>query len=327
MLFNRNLEEIIFHRHQTHQSDELIILSGYVGPNPIARLKELPFKTTVIFGMYGDRGIQEKLHNSLVAHQNNISNVDIYYSNIPVHSKCYIWKNNNTIHHALIGSANFSTNGLSTPYRETLAETTFDTFDPLDEYIKKIMENSVICTEIELNLQRRGRTEERPNIQVSTEFCRMTLLDRNGQVASASGLNWGQGQGNVRPNDAYIAIKKDYLREYPDLFPPKQNFSQMDIETTDGRSTRHNDKVEIIWDDGVIMDGLLEGNQTENEIMYPKNFSTSPSKDIIGKYIRNRIGVELGRPITIDDLNRYGRTYIDVSLLEDGVYSFDFSVE
>jgi len=24
MLFNRNLEEIIFHRHQTHQSDELI---------------------------------------------------------------------------------------------------------------------------------------------------------------------------------------------------------------------------------------------------------------------------------------------------------------
>lgn len=325
MLFNTNLEEIIFHRHQTHPSDELIILSGYVGPNPIARLRELPFNATVIFGMYGDRGIQEKLHKALISHQNNISNINIYYSNIPVHSKCYIWKNQNTVQHALIGSANFSTNGLSTPYREVLAETTYDTFQPLDEYINKVMENSVICTEIELRLQRGASIEERPNIQVSTDFCRMTLLDRSGQVPSASGLNWGQGQGNVRPNDAYIAIRKDYIREYPTLFPPKQNFSQ--IVSTEGRITRHNDKVEIIWDDGTIMDGLLEGNQVENGIMYPKNFSTSPNKDILGKYIRNRIGVELGQPITLDDLNRYGRTHIDVSLLEDGVYSFDFATQ
>ena len=32
-------------------------------------------------------------------------------------------------------SANFSTNGLTTPYREILAETTRDTFTPLNDYI------------------------------------------------------------------------------------------------------------------------------------------------------------------------------------------------
>jgi len=43
MLFNTNLEEIIFHRHQTVPSNELVILSGYLGPNPVARLATLPF--------------------------------------------------------------------------------------------------------------------------------------------------------------------------------------------------------------------------------------------------------------------------------------------
>jgi FAD/FMN-containing dehydrogenase len=47
------------------------------------------------------------------------------------------WKHNGEIVHALVGSANFSTNGLTTPYREILAETTRDTFKPLDDYITK----------------------------------------------------------------------------------------------------------------------------------------------------------------------------------------------
>ncbi len=69
MLFNTNLEEIIFHRHETVLSNELIVLSGYLGPNPVARLENLPLNSTVIYGMYGDRGIQERLHQALIYHQ------------------------------------------------------------------------------------------------------------------------------------------------------------------------------------------------------------------------------------------------------------------
>jgi len=52
----------------------------------------------------------------------------------------------------------------------------------------------------------------------------MSLLDRYGDVPSASGLNWGHGRGHVTPNDSYIAIRKEHLRRCPSLFPPKQEF-------------------------------------------------------------------------------------------------------
>ena len=50
MLYIENLEEIIFHRHEMFASDELIILSGCVGPKPIERLQSLPFQSKVIYG-------------------------------------------------------------------------------------------------------------------------------------------------------------------------------------------------------------------------------------------------------------------------------------
>ena len=323
MLFNTNLEEIIFHRHETVPSNELVILSGYLGPNPVNRLVNLPFNSTVIYGMYGDKGIQNRLHNALINAQINIPNVNIYYSTVPIHSKCYIWKNQNVIQHALIGSANFSTNGLSTPYREILAETTYDTFQPLHEYINRVMTNSILCTDIEL-VQQTKRSTATPNIQVSTQFCRMSLLGRGDILHQASGLNWGQGNGHVAPNDAYIAIKKDYIRQYPNLFPPKQDFTTM--ANIGGRPNRHNDVIEIIWDDGMIMDGLLEGSQDENGLKYPKQISSFPSKSLMGEYLRYRLGVPLGEAVTMEDLNRYGRTNIDITLQDEGIYYFDFSV-
>jgi len=320
MLFNTNLEDIIFYRHQNILSDELIILSGYVGPKPIERLNELPINATVIYGMYGDKGIQERLHNSLIYHQNNIDNVNIWYSTIPIHSKCYIWKHNNIIKHALIGSANFSTNGLTTPYREILAETTHDTFYSLDEYILRVLNHSILCTDVVLQ---NNRQQIQKNVNTISNICNMTLLDRYGNVPSASGLNWGHGQGHVTPNDSYIAIRKEHLRNCPTLFPPKQEFPNV---RQNGRLQRHNDIIEIIWDDGYVMEGLLEGNQNENGLIYPKQISSSPRKSIMGEYIRHRIGVPNGSFIIINDLIHYGRTDITVSLIDEGIYYFDFSV-
>jgi hypothetical protein len=319
MLFNTNLEEIIFHRHLNIQSDQLIILSGYVGPKPIERLQELPINTTVIYGMYGDKGIQTRLHNSLINCQNNIQNVDIFYSTIPIHSKCYIWKHNNEIQHALIGSANFSTNGLTTPYREVLAETTYDTFYALNEYVQRVLNHSILCNNEILQIPQQS-IQENLNINLN---CSMSLLDRYGNVPSASGLNWGHGQGHVTPNDSYIAIRKEHLRNCPNLFPPKQEFPNI---RQNGRLQRHNDVIEIIWDDGYVMEGLLEGNQNENGLIYPKQISSSPQKSIMGQYIRSRLGVPNGYFITRDDLINYGRTDITVSLIDEGIYSFDFSV-
>jgi hypothetical protein len=317
MLYTENLEELIFHRHEILNADELVVLSGYLGPRPVERLQELPFNSKVIYGMYGAEGIKPVLHHSLIAIQNNVRNLDIFYSKLPVHSKCYVWRNKREIIHALIGSANFSVNGLTTPFREVLAETTYDTFAPLNTYINHVLNNSISCLEIGM-----ARVVDKG---LRLDVCKVTLLGKDGEVQNAAGLNWGQNPNNhTTPNDAYIAIRTSHIRDYPNLFQPKQ-LNPM-VTDVGGRMQRHNDSVEIIWDDGLIMEGLLEGTQPINEIIYPKQISSFPVKAELGIYIRNRIGVPLGQPVRRHHLESYGRTDIDVSLLGDGVYQFDFSV-
>jgi len=317
MLYTEDLEELIFHRHQIHESDELIVVSGYLGPSPVSRLEQLPFNSTVIYGMYGSEGIKPTLHNSLLSIHNSVDNLNIFYSQLPVHSKCYAWRRRGEIIHALIGSANFSTNGLTTPFREVLAETTYDTFRPLNAYIQHILNNSISCLEV-------GNERVIPNA-VNLEFCSMTLIGKDGEVQNAAGLNWGQNPNNhTTLNDAYIAIRTTHIRNYSHLFPPKQlNPQHMDSR---GRFQRHNDAIEIIWDDGLTMEGLFEGSQPVDDVIYPKQISSFPVKAQLGEYIRNRIGVPSGQPVRKHHLERYGRTDITVSLLAEGVYKFDFSV-
>lgn len=317
MLYTEDLEELIFNRHQIIDSDELIVVSGYLGPNPVARLEQLPFNSTVVYGMYGSEGIKPTLHNSLISIHNSVDNLNIFYSRLPVHSKCYAWRRRGEIIHALVGSANFSTNGLSTPFREILAETTFDTFRPLNAYIQRILNNSVSCLEV--------GNERVIESAVNLEFCSMTLLGRDGEVQNAAGLNWGQNPNNhTTLNDAYIAVRTSHVRDYPHLFPPKQ----LDPQHTDirGRMQRHNDAIEMIWDDGLTMEGLFEGTQPVEGIIYPKQISSFPVKAQLGEYIRHRIGVPPGQPVRRHHLERYGRTDITVSLLAEGVYKFDFSI-
>ena len=321
MLYTQNLEEIIFQRHEILDTDELIVLSGYLGPRPVARLEELPFNSRVIYGMYGSEGIQNRLHNSLLTIQNQAQNLNIFYSQLPVHSKCYIWRNNGNVIHALIGSANFSVNGLTTPYREILAETTRDTFAPLNDYLTHIFNNSISCLEIEGVGVQDGVAQN--------EECDMPLVMANGQTHNASGLNWGfMANGQPSPkrgiNDACIPISIEHIRQYPDLFPPK--LTDRELIDVRGRRQRANEAIELIWDDGVTMEGLLEGTNNVDGIAYPKQISSFPIKSEMGVYLRNRLGVPLGQPVRRHHLDNYGRTDIRVSLLGNGIYSCDFSV-
>jgi len=302
-----------------HDVDELVVISGYLGPKPVQRLGDLPFNSRVVYGMYGSEGVKSNLHNSLSRIQNSEANVDIFYSKLPVHSKCYIWRKRGEISHALIGSANFSVNGLTTPYREILAETTLDTFVPLNKYLKLVMNNSISCLEAMPYEQR----EPMPDVMQNTHLA--SLLANDGQVQNAAGLNWGQNPRNhTNLDDAYIPIRASTIRNYPELFPAKKS-KPMEVGAR-GNIKRHNDFIEIIWDDGLIMQGLLEGSMVVDGAVYPKQISSSPSKAEMGSYLRERIGVPSGQPVRAHHLKAYGRSDIKISLLEEGIYSFDFSV-
>lgn len=327
MFVYKNLEEIIFNRHKNVPADQLIILSGYIGPEPVLRLKNLPFPVTLVYGMYASEGIKEQLHKTLLKIQDEQDNTNIFYSQIPVHSKCYIWLKNNDINAALVGSANFSVSGLENDYKESLAEITTDSYVSLHDYYSYILDNACRCDNLNPKFKHNGSMKAKSidSMEIAPDPMTTNIdLLSNGEVPEKSGLNWGIADGNVTLGDAYIPLHKATIISHPGLIPPKQGFSLQKIEGA--KKSRQNDAVEFIWDDGTVMQGLLEGNNEINGLIYPKQMCSSPQKNILGKYLRNRLGVDLDYRITKEDLLRYGRTDIKVTLLGEGIYGLDFSV-
>lgn len=153
----------------------------------------------------------------------------------------------------------------------------------------------------------------------------MELYDpKTNEVQSKSGLNWGNSKGNTNPGDTYIPIRKSHIKNHPKLFPPKQ--VSMDLSTSIGRLQIQNHPVELVWDDGTRMEALFEGSQSFRGTDYPKQISTFQNKNLIGVYIRKRLGLSPTATVRKADLDAYGRDYISISLLSDSVYFVDFSV-
>lgn len=334
MLYYKDLDKTVLEMlHNTTSSNNIVIVSGYVGYQTIKMLCEqcCDVRITVVYGMYGSERISLPLHQALMEVQRQYSNITILYSTIPVHSKIYTWNCDAKIEKALVGSANFSISGMMNDYKEVLSDVGLDTYDILKEYCDYVLSKAISCNNVDVKFKKVFKASGHSKLVqplLAKNVCRATLLDRNGQVSKKSGLNWGLSKGHVSEGDAYIRITSNYIKLFPSLFPPKK-YVGVDNPLSKGKKNRENDEVELIWDDGEKMIGLLEGQQTKtvNGLVYPKQLSTSPSKSILGKYLRKRLGVDLNHTITKSDLLRYGRTSIDISLIGEGIYYLDFSVK
>lgn len=312
MLHYKNLNKLFF-ESVPQQATDFIALSGFLGPDPIKKLGELPFKSTIIYGLQKENQ-KFLLHQQLVGLHNE--NRKIFYPDIACHSKCYLWLNGNKPIKGLIGSANFSSNGLYNDFRETLLEVDDNQLYVMKGYIEIILNSARECNTVEV--------KEKAELQedYNKEVCEMVLYDpRTGQTQPKHGLNWGHSDGNVRPNDACIAIRTNYIRKYPNLFPPLQ-------PNPEKEGSMIKEVLEFIWDDGLVMRGRLEGSQplAGTEQKFAKNLTSDNHKDEFGIYIRERMGIPLGQFISREDLIKYGRDTISVSKIEEGVYYLDFSV-
>lgn len=327
MIYYDGLDKKVF--DNTKIADELIVLSGYIGIDPIQQTKNLQYDTKVIYGMYEESGISEQLHNSVVMVNNTLAKTDVLYASTPIHSKCYIWRKENEIVEALTGSANFTMPGLCTPKREILADVSSDSFSLLNEYIEEIISTSIDCCDIKKESLKiasfiKPQIISNKGILLNSDLkCEASLTGKGNEVPAMSGLNWGLAHGHVAEGDAYIQISTQMINDFPFLFPPKQMKASKDMDI--GKQNRQNDYIEIIWDDGTIMKGLLEGTQEINGIIYPNKISSFPKKNILGMYIRKRLGVDSKYRISKADLENYGRTSITISLEGEGVYGMNFS--
>jgi hypothetical protein len=320
-LYFRNLHQEFFERYPK-ETTHFFALSGFLGFVPVERLMQMPFKSTVIHGL-------QRENRDFILHEQmkkiHGDKVSIHYPEIPSHAKCYLWFNENKPIRGLIGSANFTRNGLHNDYRESLLELEKPDLFPLQAYINIILESSKFCVDIDV-----AKTPSIKTFQSTDDSCKLELYDkRTGQVPGSSGLNWGFANAHVAIGDAYIAIRVEHIKKYPHLFQP------IFFNPSQGHRSRVKSKeaVEIIWDDGVIMEALFEGSQPVNEMIYPKQISSVPRKNILGDYIRFRLGLppvtnskREDEKITREILTKYGRDTIELKLIQPGVYSANFSV-
>lgn len=142
----------------------------------------------------------------------------------------------------------------------------------------------------------------------------ITLLNTKGQVHRTAGLNWGSNLNNhTRPIDAYIPIHIATIRNNPGLFRPK---------------TTRQIVINFHWDDGTVMQGLFEGNlpDSRSNQVFPKQLSSHPHKDTLGRYFRKRLGLANNAVITLQHLLDYGRTTVTIDRIDATNYSLDFHV-
>ena len=346
MLYYTGLEEVVFSKHEllSEEPDELVIISGYLGPAPIERLADLSgMKITVIGGMYPS-GLDARLFHSLERIKKQNKNLTIKYASQEIHSKIYIWKKNQKTLSALIGSANFSSNGLRTDYRESLADATRDTFNPLEIYYRFILSHSsdvpVINKKqevIDFSSPSKTAAFDPSKKKHSIDIPLYATKGTTREVKTSSGLNWGlarlSSNAHVAPGDAYIRLPKNILAEEQSLIKP----FDPEFTTPDGKRKRNSDPIELIWDDGTVMEASLEGVQHFRGKEYPKQLSSYSAKrpilngekiskkSILGRYIRQRLDVGIDDVISMNTLEKYGRDNITLSLIDEGIYYADFS--
>ena len=300
MIYTDHLEDLI-HNTSPAGAEEIVIISGYVGIEPVRNIAALNLRTKVVCGMVSTDRIQRYLHQALVQVDTQISNLEILYTqSLPVHSKCYVWRDRSeNILHAYIGSANFSNSGLNTPRKEILTTVERGDFTDLNRYINLILIDCVRCNVAPQPLMRQPVTTPpvttTPVQAAIGTTIRLSLLKNNRQIHTGGGLNWGHGgsgRSHTNPGDAYIKIPMHVLRFYPGFFTP----------IPPGRRRGRNVLLDLTWDDGMSMRGLAEGAQPYGRQTFPKQLASAPRKDIMGKYFRRRLGVGQTARISLADL-------------------------
>jgi hypothetical protein len=128
----------------------------------------------------------------------------------------------------------------------------------------------------------------------------LPLVSKIGGVISVpktSGLNWGQRPGREQ-NQAYLAIPAYIQRNH--FFPEAGEFFLMEC------------------DDGEVF-------KCVRAQAHGKAIHTTSNNSLLGLYFRQRLGVMPGYMITVDHLNRYGRSSVDISRINPYKFFLDFS--
>jgi len=317
-LYDGDLFERVLVAPAEQGCNDLHIVSGYAAATMASRhMNEVAIRTgiklslSLIVGMTPSEGVTAENHSGFMALMAGcpwgaFSCSYVMNGRSPVHSKVYVWTRDGVPEWAFAGSANYTQRAFFGRQREVLTECDpakalhlFNSLDP----------ETVTCTygEVEdlVRIQKAPAwsqdeiAEDLPGAISQHGWPKVTcpLVQRDGRIHTAGGLNWGQRAGRD-PNQAYIPVPAAVSGS--DFFPPRgEHFT---VLTDDGK-----------WlicvraqDDGKAIEIPADNSQ-------------------LGEYFRNRLGLANGVFVTREDLERYGRTDVDFYKTDDGPYLMDFS--
>lgn len=317
MLTSKLYEQVLIDPVLNEQADSLFIVSGYASPSmafqQLNQLREAQksISVSVIFGMAPVDCVPRASHDGFVKlmDEDFTGKFSCSYLNIlpPVHSKVYVWSKNGTPLKAYQGSANYTLTGFGKTSRRQ--NEILDICDPADAlaYYKKIEENSIFCVHADAEdyvtdrviIERTEVTDDAR--ETLGESVRLSFISRKeNDVPARSSLNWGQRPELGRePNQAYIPIPSKVNKT--NFFPPIGVF--FTVYTDDNR---------------ILL--CVRAQEKGKAIQTPQNNS------LIGEYFRSRLGLANGALVTRADLERYGRTDVTFTKIDDETFYMDFSV-
>lgn len=319
---NKMLEDVLINP-VIEECDELRVVSGYVSSAMVKRHLEMldklaektgiKVKLKIIVGMIPKDGLSIIEHTgfkNLVADYQNLKCSYMMIAHPPCHSKLYVWFKNEQPYCAYVGSANYSQNAFFGSQIEIM-----NSCDPVSasSYFDSLVKDTAYCdhSEIEDMVQivsektfrkKIRHIEETPAKELKGIVSLSLLSTKTNEMGDTSSLNWGQREKRD-PDQAYIPISRDVARS--GFFPEKGTVFT------------------VMTDDGFTFYCVTAQNRKTDPL--PKAIETCNNNSELGKYFRNRLGLESGVKVTKKDLERYGRTTVDFIDLQDGTYYMDFS--
>lgn len=297
--------------------DTLCVVSGFATPSMVAHHLEAikheyeieDTRIKLIIGMTPN-GIPKPHHKNFIKLVNEKNeNFECSYINsesYPIHSKIYTWLKDDVPQKAFIASANYTLTGFKRPQDEVACEC--NPVHAFDYYNSKIG-NSIYCTcdeateltvdTTKLYQQGSKQKENQDKIFENIESQSVSLplfSPKRNSIQKTAGLNWGQRPGR-EPNQAYIPIPSDVAGI--GFFPPRGE--QFSVLTDDGFPF-----ICVVAQDG------------DKAIHTPNNNSE------LGEYFRNKLGVPLGAPVTLEDLDKYGNRYVKFTKIDEEEYYMEY---
>ena len=305
MLITDLYNDILIKPAQAPEIDRLKIISGFATASLADRHMEQlgqmkkALNVELIVGMTSSMGIERVQHLGLQSLARDIPhNINFSCRYVcdapPVHAKAYCWCSGEKPIFAFVGSANYTLTAFST--RQTEAMTDADA-GLVAAFHESVNLKTISCLEAGVANKITLRQTRRPK-EKSEDSVELSLLTRNGDTPTASGINWGQRDNRDR-DQAYINISAEINKT--GFFPERR--VRFVVQTDDDQSF-------------VMVRAQDSG----------KGLHTTKSNALLGRYLRKRMGVSSGEYVTRQHLLDYGRSTVTFTKIDDETYLMDFSV-